>query len=149
MASMRTVLLRPSKYLRRHLSTDVVKLSYNVYGEQDDEARSKPPVVFVHGMLGHKSNLSSVCKAIHQRLHRMVVAPDLRNHGHSPHVATKMTIQNMADDVLAMLDDFSCRRVGGGVSLIGHSLGGKIVGLLALKNPSVVGSVVIEDVALR
>ena len=67
---------------------------------------------------------------------------DLRNHGNSPHAA-EMDYPVMADDIAHFIDCHHLSRV----ILIGHSMGGKVAMYLALTRPSLVGNLVVLDIA--
>jgi esterase len=85
-----------------------------------------PPVLILHGLLGSARNWTSIAKEL-AGTHR-VFALDLRNHGRSPWAGT-MSFDEMA------------------VTLIGHSLGGKVAMRLALTRPELIGRLVVVDVA--
>ncbi|KAI0076192.1 alpha/beta-hydrolase [Panus rudis PR-1116 ss-1] len=90
---------------------------------------TKQPLVILHGLFGMKRNWLSLSKAFLKDLNRPIYTLDLRNHGDSPH-AEPMTYSAMAEDVLAFLQKHSLENV----SLIGHSMGGKVAMAVAL-NP--------------
>jgi pimeloyl-ACP methyl ester carboxylesterase len=71
-----------------------------------------------------------------------VFALDLRNHGRSPWAAT-MSFDEMAGDVASFIE----RHGLGPVTLIGHSLGGKVAMHLALTRPALIERLVVVDVA--
>lgn len=100
----------------------------------------RPPLVILHGLLGSSRNWQAAGRALSERYH--VVALDLRGHGQSPH-ALPVTYEEMAGDVVAWLD----ARGIGRVSLLGHSMGGKVAMLLACRNPGRVERLLVVDVA--
>ena len=67
---------------------------------------------------------------------------DVRNHGESPHSET-MSYEAMANDLMELIQHQQCDRV----SLVGHSMGGKVAMCLSLREPSVVDRLVVVDVA--
>ncbi|KAJ1300080.1 hypothetical protein OPQ81_002562 [Rhizoctonia solani] len=93
------------------------------------EPKSKSPVLIVHGLYGSKQNWRSLSKAFARNLGRPVYTVDLRNHGDSPHSAV-MDYSAMASDILQFCQSKSLSDI----SLVGHSLGGKVVMAFAL-NP--------------
>lgn len=108
------------------------------------QPHTKPPVVFLHGLLGSGTNFRSIALAPSVRAGRRVLAVDLRNHGKSPHVAGPTTLEAMADDVIAAAD----AALGGQpYNLVGHSLGGKTAALVALRAPSSLAQLVVMDIA--
>jgi len=98
------------------------------------------PVILLHGMFGSLSNLGSLAREL-ATVYR-VISCDLRNHGDSPH-DQRMDIPSMADDIVELLDDLGLSAV----SLIGHSLGGKVGMQVALNYPSRVAKLVVADIA--
>ncbi len=98
------------------------------------------PVVVLHGLFGSARNLTGLCRAL-AATHR-VIAMDLRNHGDSGHDAA-MDYDIMAADVVQTLDADG----PGPVSLVGHSMGGKVAMRLALHMPARVTRLVVADIA--
>ena len=101
-----------------------------------------PPLIILHGILGSSRNWQTAGRDLAARYH--VLALDLRNHGGSPH-AEEMTYEAMVGDVLAWLDARGLARV----SLLGHSMGGKVAMLLACRWPERVERLVVVDIAPR
>lgn len=99
-----------------------------------------PPLVILHGLLGSSRNWQTVGRDLAGAFH--VFALDLRNHGGSPH-ADEMTYEAMVGDVIAWLDAQGLPRV----TLMGHSMGGKVAMLLACRHPARVERLIIVDVA--
>ena len=112
-----------------------VALSYREYG-------SGAPVVILHGLLGSSTNWRSVARRL-AGSHRMVLL-DQRNHGSSPHRPT-MTYRELAADVLMFLDHHRL----GQVTLLGHSMGGKVAMVLALTHPRRIQRLLVVDIAPR
>mgnify|MGYP001600907743 FL=1 len=99
-----------------------------------------PPLVILHGFLGSSRNWQTAGRDLAGRYH--VCALDLRNHGGSPH-APEMTYAAMMADVLAWLDAHGLTRV----TLLGHSLGGKVAMRLACLHPERVARLIVVDIA--
>lgn len=97
-------------------------------------------MVVLHGLLGSSRNWLTTGGDFAARYH--VTAPDLRNHGKSPH-APAMDYPSMMADVLAWMD----ARGLGKVTLVGHSMGGKVAMLLACRHPERVERLVVVDIA--
>jgi esterase len=100
----------------------------------------QPPLVILHGLLGSSRNWQTAGSDLAEHYH--VLALDLRNHGRSPHADT-MTYPEMVADVVRWLDAQQL----GGVTLLGHSLGGKTAMLLACRHPDRVRRLVVVDIA--
>ncbi len=100
----------------------------------------RPPLAILHGFLGSSRNWQTAGAALAAHFH--VCALDLRNHGRSPH-APEMGYPAMVDDLLAWLDARGLAEV----SLLGHSLGGKVAMALACRHPERVGRLIVVDIA--
>jgi esterase len=99
-----------------------------------------PPLVILHGMLGSSRNWQTVGRDLAPHFH--VFALDLRNHGSSPHSA-EMNHRAMMADVVNWLDLARLPRV----TLMGHSMGGKVAMLLACQYPRRVERLIVVDIA--
>ena len=99
-----------------------------------------PPVVLLHGLFGAASNWGRIQRRLAET--RLVLAPDLRNHGGSPH-GRGMGYEAMAEDVAATLAGEEV----GPAAVIGHSMGGKVAMQLALSRPGLVGRLLVADIA--
>ena len=99
-----------------------------------------PPLVILHGLLGSSRNWQTVGKDLSARYH--VLAPDLRNHGSSPHEPA-MGYPEMQEDVLAWMDRSGLAQA----MLLGHSMGGKVAMGLACAHPGRVSRLVVVDMA--
>ena len=100
----------------------------------------KPPLVILHGLLGSSRNWQTAGRDLTDRYH--VAALDLRNHGSSPH-ADEMTYEAMVGDVMAWMDAQGLAQV----TLLGHSMGGKVAMLLACRHPQRVTRLIVVDIA--
>lgn len=100
-----------------------------------------PVLLLVHGWGGDGREWSPHVEALAGRF-RLVV-PDLRGHGRSPVPDQGNTPAAMADDLAPLLDGLAT----GPVVAVGHSMGGQVVNLLAVRHPARVRSVVALDPA--
>ena len=100
------------------------------------------PLVLLHGLFGSGDNWFGVVPKLAEKFH--VFAPDLRNHGHSPHHA-EMDYPLMAADVEKF---FAAQKIKS-ARVIGHSMGGKVAMQLALDFPARVKKLVVVDMAPR
>lgn len=100
----------------------------------------RPPLAILHGFLGSSRNWQTAGAALAAHFH--VCALDLRNHGGSPH-APEMGYPAMVDDLLAWLEARGLAQV----SLLGHSLGGKVAMALACRHPERVTRLIVVDIA--
>lgn len=116
-------------------ATFLVQLFYRDLG-----GAGNPPLVILHGLLGSSRNWQTVGRDLAAEYR--VFALDLRNHGGSPH-ANEMTYDAMVADVIAWLDAQGLARV----TLMGHSMGGKVAMLLACRWPERVERLIVVDIA--
>jgi pimeloyl-ACP methyl ester carboxylesterase len=100
---------------------------------------SGPHVVFVHGLFGQGKNWTTIAKGLADR-HRVTLV-DLPNHGHSPWI-DRADYLDMAELLATELE-----RLGEPVTLVGHSMGGKVAMQLALRRPELLRALVVVDVA--
>ena len=96
--------------------------------------------MILHGLLGSARNWTGVAKQLAET--QRVFALDLRNHGRSTWAPT-MSFDDMAGDVAAFIEQGRLAPV----TLLGHSLGGKVAMRLALTRPDLVARLVVIDVA--
>jgi pimeloyl-ACP methyl ester carboxylesterase len=108
-------------------------LAYEHYG-------AGKPVVILHGLFGSARNWQAIAKRLAGE--HCVYTLDLRNHGASPW-ADSMTYREMAEDVRAFIEQQQLAPL----TLIGHSMGGKVAMVLALEHASLVQRLVIVDIA--
>lgn len=114
-----------------------VKLFSRAYG-----GTGHPPLVILHGLLGSSRNWQTAARLLTERYE--VHALDLRNHGQSPH-AEDMSYAAQATDVCAWIDGLG----RGPVTLLGHSMGGKVAMRVACGFPNVVARLVVADIAVH
>jgi pyruvate dehydrogenase E2 component (dihydrolipoamide acetyltransferase) len=107
------------------------QLSYAVLGDTES---GNDPVLFVHGYGGDKNSWLFVQEPI--AADRATYALDLPGHGASTKDVGDGTIQTLAQAVLGFLDTVGLNRV----HLVGHSMGGAVITLLAT-DPAVAGKV--------
>ena len=100
------------------------------------------PLVLLHGLFGSGDNWFGVAPKLAEKFH--VFAPDLRNHGHSPHHA-EMDYPLMAADVEKFLTDQKIESA----HVLGHSMGGKVAMQFALDFPARMKKLVVVDIAPR
>ena len=113
-----------------------MKLFYRKYG-------AGKPLFILHGLFGQSDNWQGPAKVIAEWGFE-VYCIDLRNHGQSPHDPS-FTYTDMVNDLIALINELQFNKV----SLIGHSMGGKV--LLELSNhvPQVIDQLVIVDIGLK
>lgn len=112
-----------------------MSLHFQVFG-------SGPPLVLMHGLFGSGDNLRILARNLEQRFR--VFLPDLPNHGGSPHLGSS-THEAMAESAEEFLSEHNID-----APLIGgHSIGGKIAMLMALRDPDRYRGLISIDMAPR
>jgi pimeloyl-ACP methyl ester carboxylesterase len=100
---------------------------------------SGPRVVFVHGLFGQGKNWTTIARGLADS-HRVTLI-DLPNHGHSPWT-DRVDYLDMAELVATELE-----QLGEPVTLVGHSMGGKVAMQLALRRSELLRALVVVDIA--
>ena len=103
---------------------------------------SGEPLIILHGLFGQSDNWTSIARKLGE--HFTVYTLDLRNHGQSGH-DNVMNYDIMADDLLETIDYLGIQKM----HLIGHSMGGKVAMLFALKYPERLNRLIIADIGPR
>lgn len=106
-----------------------------------DQDRPRPQVAFCHGLFGQGKNWTSVARRLTDDY--LVALLDMPDHGRSPWTA-EVSYTQSADLVAACLID---QGDGEPWSLVGHSMGGKIAMMVALRHPELVRSLCVVDIA--
>ena len=106
----------------------------------DDDAPVR--AVFLHGLFGRGKNFTTIAQALAPEVQSLMV--DLPNHGQSGWTE-RFDYADLADLVAEHL------RAGfaahGPVAVIGHSMGGKVAMVLALRHPDLVRRLVVIDIS--
>jgi pimeloyl-ACP methyl ester carboxylesterase len=101
------------------------------------------PLLILHGFLGMSDNwktLGTQYAALGFEVHLI----DLRNHGRSYHDAA-FSYAVMVQDVLDYCAHYGLQTI----SVIGHSMGGKLAMLLATQHPNLVAQLVVADIGSK
>lgn len=97
-----------------------------------------PPLMIVHGLFGSARNWSAMARRLSDS--RLVLVPDLRNHGESPWAASH-SYADLAEDLAEIAAPYPP------LDVLGHSMGGKAAMMLALTKPALVNRLLIADIA--
>lgn len=98
-----------------------------------------PPLVIAHGLYGSGRNWGVIARRLAER--RDVTTVDMRNHGESPRTPGHR-YPDLAADLAEVIAD-----LGAPADVLGHSMGGKAVMMLALTRPALVRRLVVADIA--
>jgi len=101
---------------------------------------SGKPVLILHGLLGSSDNWTTIARDLAD--HYTVFSLDLRNHGRS-FKSDHFDYPIMAEDVRAFIQQYNLKKV----SVIGHSMGGKVAMQLAFLYPEFLHNLVVVDIA--
>lgn len=114
----------PSDRLRVRLAAGVgVELAVRAVGQG-------PAVVLMHGLAGFRELWEDLLPPL-AAAGFLAIAFDHRGHGMSSDVAPPWTIADLADDLLALLDQLAIQQA----CLLGHSMGGRVLFQFALAHP--------------
>ncbi|MEW9549300.1 alpha/beta fold hydrolase [Nonomuraea sp. NPDC050783] len=108
-----------------------------LYREEGDLAA--PPLLLIHGRTADHNDWNGITQHFAARYH--VLVPDLRGHGGSDRPGA-YPLPDLAGDMAGLLDHAGISRA----TVIGHSLGGMVAYLLAMRDPERVERLVLEDV---
>jgi esterase len=101
------------------------------------------PTVLLHGFLGSGKNLRTLAQRWSERdPTRLFLLPDLTGHGSSPPLPPDADVGTMAADLRETIDAEGLSRV----SLVGHSLGGRVALALVRLEPALVRDLVLLDI---
>ena len=103
------------------------------------------PLVILHGLFGTLDNWQTLARRWATEAGLRVISVDLRNHGRSFR-SPEHSYALMANDVRELFDHL---QLGPDVSLLGHSMGGKVAMRFALDHPDRLAHLLVLDIAPR
>jgi pimeloyl-ACP methyl ester carboxylesterase len=102
------------------------------------------PTALLHGFLGSGKNLRGLAQRWAERdPSRLFLLPDLTGHGASPPLPPDAGVDTLAAD---LRETVQAEGLAGPISLVGHSLGGRVALALVRVEPGLVGDVVLLDI---
>lgn len=107
-----------------------------------DPSREQQRVVFLHGLFGRGKNFTTIAQALAPEAQSLLV--DLPNHGASDWTSD-FSYEEIADLVAGHIREHFAPV--GPVDVVGHSMGGKVAMMLALRHPDLVRRLVVIDIA--
>ena len=111
-------------------------INYQIIGED-----TSPKLVFLHGIMGQGRNWLSIAKKFSKDYQCLVY--DQRGHGRSFHPKQGFHLEDYAGDLKELLKNIGWVEP---VSLIGHSMGGRVALYFTHHNPELVKSLVVVDI---
>ncbi len=112
-------------------------LNYKI--TQPENPIHSTPILLIHGLFGDMNNLGMIARGLTDYT---TIQVDVRNHGESFH-SDEMNYSAMANDIAALLESLDIPEV----TIIGHSMGGKIAMALSAKIADKIKNLIIIDVA--
>lgn len=110
-----------------------MKLNYLLQG-------NGPTIVLIHGLFGSLDNLGSLARDLTKDY--QVLQVDLRNHGLSSH-SQDMNYSVMTQDLKQLFKELDLHHL----TLIGHSMGGKVAMALTAVVPELIDRLIVIDIA--
>ena len=143
---------KPIKYSSNNNSADTMKANDSVKIHRntisvngidifyfDTMTEECPVILCLHGRWGRAETWVDFIQHYGNRFR--IIAPDQRGHGLSGKPLSKYTADEMASDMIALLDSLNIDSI----ILVGHSMGGYIAGYLSAKYPKYVKALAILD----
>jgi pimeloyl-ACP methyl ester carboxylesterase len=112
----------------------------NLYYETHGSGR---PLILLHGGLGSGEMFGPTLTAL--AAGRQVIAPDLQGHGRTADIDRPITVQDMADDIAALITHLGLDKP----DVMGYSLGGGVAFFTAVRHPELVGKLILVSVNFR
>ena len=98
------------------------------------------PIVILHGLFGSRSNWAAIAKKL--SVNNRVLMLDLPNHG-----ASSWTDSINYEQLSNIISEFLVEHDLKGATILGHSMGGKVAMTMALKQPELIGRLIVADIA--
>ncbi|MCF7988379.1 MAG: alpha/beta fold hydrolase [Methylovulum sp.] len=99
-----------------------------------------PALIILHGFFASSRNWRQIAEKLAENYR--VLVPDLRNHGASPQHSV-MDYPSMTADLVQFIDQQQLSQV----SLLGHSMGGKLAMWFAFQHPAQLNKLIVADIA--
>jgi pimeloyl-ACP methyl ester carboxylesterase len=114
-----------------YANLDGLRMYYEIHG-----SGGTPLMVLHGGVMTIDLSFGAVLPAL--AANRQVIAVELQGHGHTADIDRDITLENLAGDVVALLDELDIERV----DMFGYSLGGLTALRVAMRHPDRVGRLV-------
>ncbi len=121
-------------YLGSVIETDALMKSQSL--------RNKNIFLILHGLFGRGKNWHHIAKSLSSKVSEIFITIDQRNHGKN-FSSDDLTYSIMVRDLLTFIRDLELKKI----SLIGHSMGGKVAMMFSLLNKNLVRHLIIVDIA--
>ncbi len=115
-----------------------MSLYHKIYKNEQSEEY----LFILHGLFGTSDNWHLIAKSLSETIN--VVSVDLRNHGKSIQ-SDEMSYDLLAADVAALIDSLQLSKI----TLLGHSMGGKVAMYFADTYPHLLERLIVVDISPR
>lgn len=112
-----------------------MKLTYRIIGEGK-------PLIILHGLFGNSDNWQTHAKKLAD--YYQVILVDQRNHGHADW-SDEFSYELLAEDLLELIQDLGLSKV----SILGHSMGGKVAMRFAQLHEKLVEKLIVVDMGIK
>lgn len=113
----------------------IQNFNYQILGDE-----SKPKLVFLHGLMGFGNNWKTMAR--HFEADYQILLYDQRGHGRSFQPPKGYSTRDLAEDLAQILDDLGWEKV----TVVGHSMGGRVAVQFAHSYPQRVEKVIVVDI---
>ena len=103
---------------------------------------NKKIFIILHGLFGRGKNWHQIAKTLSTKVSEIFITIDLRNHGDSIS-SENLTYTLMAQDIFTFIKELNLNKV----SIIGHSMGGKVAMMFTLMHKNLIENLIIVDIA--
>ena len=103
---------------------------------------NKKIFIILHGLFGRGKNWHQIAKTLSTKVSEIFITIDLRNHGESIS-SENLTYTLMAQDIFTFIKELNLNKV----SIIGHSMGGKVAMMFTLMHKNLIENLIIVDIA--
>ncbi|MDF2854118.1 MAG: putative hydrolase or acyltransferase of alpha/beta superfamily [Sphingobacterium multivorum] len=121
------------------LYRNIAKLKYIDMFYWDTKTEGRPTILCLHGRCGRAETWYDFIQQYGSKYR--IIAPDQRGHGLSSKPKSNYTDKEMADDIIELMNYLNIHSA----ILVGHSMGGAVVGYLAALYPQYVKAAAILD----
>jgi esterase len=126
----------PSSIVRHH-----AQISYAVASAT---ARSRPPIVFLHGLASNRTRWTEFIRETTLKAQHDLIAVDLRGHGESI-TRRKFSLEDWSADIAAILDQEKASQA----IVVGHSMGAQAALYFGAARPDKLAGLVLIDPVFR
>ncbi len=127
-----------------HLPGRTILVGEREFFVRETGPEGAPPLVLAHGWsFDGEMNFFSIIPALAERFR--VIVPDHRNHGKSDRIRGSFEIEDLADEIVGLLDGIGCDQA----DLFGYSMGGLAAQVVAHRHPDRVRRLILAGTAAR